>query len=317
MPNIWAHIQFGREALAERHPAEEDADHAWKRAFQLGCQGPDFLFYHHFFPWQPASPLYALGSQMHGVRCGPFLLDLLEQAGKRGTGHPAFAFAYGFLLHHVLDRNMHPYVFSRSGFGKWRHQSFETAMDSAIMHRRAGIHTGSIPVAQEIDTGGRLPGELTEAFYKLVQRHYPVWAGRITPDLIDEAVSDMVRAQRLFFDPSGWKGKLLFRQLQPFSPPRRLPGWDVLNDARKPWIDPCDRTVRHSESVDDLWEAALNDARLTAGAALDWQTAEASERADAAAFRAIFAERLGNVSYETGRTCGTASITYAEPVVVQ
>ena len=361
MPNIWAHIQFGREVIQEQLSDAAGplanaglgrliTDGSWKRAFQFGCQGPDFLFYHRFLPWQAKTALNRLGSQMHSVRCGPFLLSLLQAVSARPFSDPAFGFAYGFLLHHILDRNLHPFVFSRSGFRKWHHQRFETAMDAVVMQRRAGILTGSTPVAPEIDTNGRIPGELTEVFHRLVCEHYPAFAAQITPDQLDEAVAEMTRAQRLFFDPRGWKGKLLFGQIAPFSPPRRMPVWDVLNDKHAPWVDPSDRTVSYTMSSDDLWEAARGDARTTAGAALAWLSAErdsasfvltaseergedapftltapgersgdahpaAPKREDAARLRAAFADALGNVSYETGRTCGTAWITYADSVV--
>ncbi|MBW5447362.1 hypothetical protein GE107_14995 [Cohnella sp. CFH 77786] len=312
MPNIWAHIQFGREFLAERTDPLPD-DPAWRRAFQLGCQGPDFLFYHRFLPWQQATALNRLGSLMHGTRCGPFLLSLFERMLGRGEADPVVGFALGFLMHHILDRHLHPFVFSRSGFRKWHHQRFETAMDAVVMHRRAGIRTGYVPVAPEIDTGGGLPGGFAAELLGIVREHYPVLAERIAPEQLDEAVRDMIRAQRLFFDPKGWKGWLLFGQIAPFSPPRELPDWEVLNDARRPWVDPTDRTVFHTDSAEDLWDAALADARVTGGAGLAWL--RAGDGPGAAALREEFAARLGDFSYETGRPCGTAVITYAESVV--
>jgi hypothetical protein len=313
MPNIWAHIQYGRELLVDVAPGDPADDPVWKRAFQLGCQGPDFLFYHHFLPWQGSTPLNRLGSQMHSVSCGPFLLSLLERVRGRALDDPALAYAFGFLLHHLLDRHLHPFVFSRSGFRKWHHQRFETAMDSVVMQRRAGIHTGSVPVAPEVDTGGRLPGDFSQEFLEVVRLHYPVLGGQIVSTQLDEAVAQTVTAQRLFYDPTGWKGQLLFRQLQPFSPPRRMPDWDVLNDERRPWVHPCDRTVIHTESAEDLWELALQDGRDTARAALAWLQARGGT--DAYALRSAFAKLLGDISYETGRPCGTATITYAESVV--
>ena len=46
-------------------------------------------------------------------------------------------------------------------------------MDAVIMQRRADIHTGKVPVAPEIDTGGRIPGGFTADFHRIVQAHYP------------------------------------------------------------------------------------------------------------------------------------------------
>jgi hypothetical protein len=313
MPNIWAHIQFGNEVLSRIEVAELMNDPKWKTSFQLGCQGPDFLFYDHFWPWQSATPLNRLGTQMHNVRCGPFLLSLFEEVRNRSFDDPAVAYVIGFLLHHVLDRHLHPLVFSRSGFKKWHHQRYETAMDSVILSERAGLHTGTTPVASEIDTDGQLPGGFAADFLRVVSYHYPVLAGQIAPDQIDKAVAQLYKAQRLFFDPIGWKGKLTFGQLAPFSPPRQLPEWDVLNAARQPWVDPSDRTLVRTESAIDLWEQALLDANAITAASIAWLNSDSDE--DAAKWKAQFKELLQDISYETGRPCGSAWITYADSFV--
>lgn len=313
MPNIWAHIQFGREMATASGREEALGDKPWRTAFQLGCQGPDFLFYHHYLPWHPSTPLNRLGTLQHNARCGPFLLSLFEEVRGRPFADPTVAYVLGFLLHHVLDRHLHPFVFSLSGFRKWHHQRFETAMDAAVMRLRAGIDTGRVPVAPEIDVGPGLPGGFAEAFARVSALHYPALAGDVTPALLDEAVRSMIGAQRLFFDPSGWKGRLTFGQLAPFSPPRRAPDWDVLNELESPWIDPCDRTVVHRDGAMALWDRALADGRETLGAALAWL---AEPEAEAACRRKdAFADLLGDVSYETGRPCGEAWITFAESIV--
>ncbi|MFC5702984.1 zinc dependent phospholipase C family protein [Cohnella faecalis] len=313
MPSIWAHIQFGRELLDDVGESGNMKKSDWKRAFQLGCQGPDFLFFHHFWPWQSTTLVNRLGTLMHNTDCGPFLLSLFDSARSRREEDPASAYVLGFLLHHILDRHLHPFVFSRSGFRKWRHNRYETIMDSAIMHLRSGIHTGSVPVAPEVDTNGLLPGEgFAEQFLRISALHYPAIASRIDVKQLNEAVADTIKAQRLFFDPAGWKGTVLAGQLAPFSPPRRIPDWDVLNVRRERWIDPCDRTVFHQESAMELWELALADGRATTGAALAYLRANASEAAET---REAFAALLGNLSYETGRSCGTAWIRFADSVL--
>jgi hypothetical protein len=313
MPNIWAHILFGKEILTEIHEERPMDNPGWKTAFQLGCQGPDFLFYDHFLPWQSATPLNKLGSQLHNVRCGPFLLSLFDEARKRPIEDHAVAYAIGFLLHHILDRHLHPFVFSRSGFKKWDHQRFETAMDSVILMQRAGIHTGTTPVVPEIDTGDRLPGEFATDLLSVISLHYPVLAAQMTPDQLDHAVAQLLMAQRIFYDPTGWKGKLAFGQLEPFSPPRSLPDWDVLNENRMPWSDPTDRTIVHTASAMELWENALADGKATTAAGITWLNAESGTDSDRS--RTQFAELLQDISYETGRPCGKGWITYADSII--
>jgi len=316
MPNIWAHIQFGKEVLTSIRADGPMVLPEWKTAFQLGCQGPDFLFYDRFLPWQPSTDANRLGTLLHSVRCGPFLQSLLEAVAPRPRNDPATAYAIGFLLHHVLDRHLHPFVFSRSGFKKWHHQRYETAMDSVLLLRRANVRTGRTPVSPEIDTGGRLPGSFAREFLRIVLEHYPAMSGRITAWQLDGAVAQMQRAQRLFFDPSGWKGRLVFGRLEPFSPPRETPDWDVLNDEGQPWIDPTDRTVVRRESAMELWDRALEDGLRTTGAALDWlRSSSAGDDEETARLKLRFGELLGNVSYETGLPCGSAAISFAESVV--
>ncbi|MDI4644371.1 zinc dependent phospholipase C family protein [Cohnella hashimotonis] len=313
MPNLWAHIQFGRE-LAEAMPLPYLKDPALRKAFQLGCQGPDFLFYDRFLPWQRShTAANRLGSLMHNVACGPFLNDLFDAARKSSGEKETEAYAAGFLLHHVLDRHVHPYIFSLSGFRKWKHQQFETALDSAVMWRRAGIHTGNTPVSKEIDTGGTLPGGMADILHALSCKHYPGLASELTVDMLNASVRQFFAAQRLFFDPSGWKGRLTFGMLAPFSPPRTIPPWDVLNARRSGWIDPVDRTRIRQESVFELWDAALVDGKHTLGAGLRWLGARSDGEAEEE--KAGFLSLVGNVSYETGLPCGSAWITFAEPVV--
>lgn len=313
MPNIWAHIQFGAEVLRAIKLNEHLNSPEWKTAFQLGCQGPDFLFYDHFWPWQSATSLNKLGSLMHNVHCGSFLLSLFDKIRDRPLESPATAYAIGFLLHHVLDRNLHPYIFSLSGFKKWHHQRFETAMDSVILHERAGVNTGITPVAPEVDTHGKLPGEFASDFLSVVAQHYPVLARQITSDQLDEAVAQFIKAQRVFFDPTGWKAKLTFGQLEPFSPPRKPPEWDVLNRANRPWLDPCDRTLIYTTSALELWDQALADAVATTQAGMAWLIANSDS--EAIPLREQFKLLLKDISYETGRPCGSAWITYADSIV--
>lgn len=53
MPNVWTHLLFGQEALAAAGLGRSIEEDRCRRLFNLGCQGPDFLFYHQFFRGSP------------------------------------------------------------------------------------------------------------------------------------------------------------------------------------------------------------------------------------------------------------------------
>ena len=72
MPNIWTHLIFGQELMNQLGHANMLSDKQLRHVFSLGCQGPDFLFYHNFLPWKKDKKLNELGSLMHTKACGPF-----------------------------------------------------------------------------------------------------------------------------------------------------------------------------------------------------------------------------------------------------
>jgi hypothetical protein len=99
MPNIWTHLIFGQELLEKLQHEAMLRDTQLKRVFNLGCQGPDFLFYHNFWPWNRDKTMPQLGSGMHAKECGPFLLSLLKHVQGRGLYNPAVIYVLGFMAH--------------------------------------------------------------------------------------------------------------------------------------------------------------------------------------------------------------------------
>lgn len=324
MPNVWTHLLFGREVLERIGEGDMIGDKRKRNLFQLGCQGPDFLFYHNYLPWNRGDVMNRLGSAMHSRHCGPVLMELLDgvagRSASRANPDDAVVYALGFVLHHTLDRNVHPYVFSRSGFRKWDHQRFEVMMDTLVVRRKLGIETWRTPVWRELDAGCGLPDAIIDAFERIAARYYPDLAGNIRRDDWNRACRDMIGAQRLFHDPTGIRRVLTFGKIEPLVYKRRMPDLDVLNEAGRPWLDPTDGSTYHADTFDDLWERAMDESIRILRAVLEWLRLAARE-AEAgrdpgriAELRARAAEWIGNRSYETGLACGSAEIRFADPI---
>lgn len=318
MPNVWAHLLFGQQALRQLGRESMIGSKENRNAFHLGCQGPDFLFYHNFWPWQTSKHMNALGSEMHSRHCGPVLLDMLRCVRGRTLSDPAAAYVMGFVLHHVLDRNAHPFVFYKSGFKKWNHQRYEIIMDTLIARKLAGIETWKTPVWKEIETGGDFPEGIVDMFEAVVRKHYPEHASSIRREDWNKANRDMIQAQRLFHDPSGVKRVITFNQIEPFLFKRDNAPLDYLNEAREPWHCPTDPNEWHNESVWDLWDMALEDARSLAGAAFAYleEGAITSEPGTIEQLELMISEAMGNRSYETGKPCDSRlAIQYVNPII--
>jgi len=322
MPNIWTHLLFGREVLERIGEGEMIGDAGKRRLFQMGCQGPDFLFYHNFLPWKRGDAMNRLGGEMHSRHCGPVLMELLDTvsglSARRSDPDDAVVYALGFVLHHTLDRNVHPYVFSRSGFRKWDHQRFEVMMDTIVVRRKLGIETWRTPVWREIDAGYALPGAIVDAFERIAAEYYPDLAGQIQREDWNRAYRDMIAAQRLFHDPTGFRRLLTFGKIEPLVYKRNLPDLDVLNDAGRPWLDPTDGVTRHADTFDAMWERAMDESVGIMRAVLEWLRHEPQnagrDPVRIAELRGRAAELIGNRSYETGQDCGAAEIRFADPI---
>lgn len=332
MPNVWTHFIFGQRCLNSIGKSKMIASTELLRMFNMGCQGPDFLFYHHFLPWQKDKTMNLLGSEMHSKNCGPVIMDLLEAlAGcslgedSEGTPDAAIVYALGFVLHHILDRNMHPYVFSRSGFRKWDHQRFEVMMDTLIVRKFLGIETWKTEVWREINIQGQLPDKIVDAFEQIVAVHYPELAPYIRRESWSDAMLHMIQAQRLFYDPTGFKRLLTFGRIEPFVYKCTVPPLDILNESGRAWLDPTDGKRTYTESVWNMWDTAMEEGQAVVTAILQWLSHQfklnqgvlhaADELLLTTELREAAAKRIGNRSYETGLSCDSgAAILYEDPI---
>jgi hypothetical protein len=310
LPNIWTHLIFGQELMTEIGHGNILNDKQLRHVFSLGCQGPDFLFYHNFLPWKKDQALNQLGSLMHAEACGPFLLDLLKQVKGRGLYNPAVIYVLGFITHHILDLHLHPYVFYKSGFKKWNHQRFEIIMDTLVVRRKLGLQTWKTPVWKKIYVGDNFPLGIVPALAQTASLHYPDLASSLTENDWHNAYRDMIRAQRLFHDPIGIKRVLTFGQIAPFVYTKNPAPLDYMNEAKALWNCPTSLEEIYTFSVWDLWDHAMKDGEIVLQATVI--ALQSGLTADFDALRDV----MGNRSYETGKPCESGlAIVHVQPMI--
>ncbi|MCI3919964.1 zinc dependent phospholipase C family protein [Paenibacillus sp. TRM 82003] len=308
MPNVWTHSIYG-ELLLDRLGLRgwTTVDPAAGALFRFGCQGPDPLFYHRFYPWMKTASAASdrLGGVLHKRRCGPFLRAMLQSCAGAEPTDPRVVYALGWLAHHTLDRVAHPYVFARQGNRRRDHQRLEVALDTIVAEHLRRIDTARVPLAPTLDAGARLPDGVATLVENAIRATYPE-LGDTPPieGLWQRSYRDMLTALRLFHDPRGVKRVLTAGAIEPFAPGRRRDPDDAANDARTPWTPPAEPEKTSRETFWDVWESALADGERVLGAAAAWViAANAARPADSekqtAAWNA-FHEALGDRSYETG-----------------
>ncbi|TCS84194.1 zinc dependent phospholipase C family protein [Tepidibacillus fermentans] len=105
MPNDWTHLLFWERVAAQSGIYFSSQ----QKEFQLGTQGPDHFFYYYLWPWKKKDrSVIEIGTQIHKEHCGKFLLHTIDYL-KENPNPILKAYVYGFISHHILDRN--PYIF--------------------------------------------------------------------------------------------------------------------------------------------------------------------------------------------------------------
>ncbi|MFC4766246.1 zinc dependent phospholipase C family protein [Effusibacillus consociatus] len=314
MPNIWTHLIFGQELLrniGQRELLTKDTSNL----FHLGCQGPDFLFYHNFLPWKKDRRVNRLGEAIHHEHCGPFLVEMVRDLQGRPIPDAAVIYVLGFLTHHVLDRNMHPYIHYKSGYVKWNHQRFEVILDTLTAKKFLGIETWKTPVWKQFDVGNHLPPDIVNMFQRIAGKYFPELASRIEAKDWNDAYRDMVRAQRFFHDPTGLKRLLTFGRIEPLVYKRKNSNRDYLNEAHEMWNHPGILEETSTESFWDLWEKALSDGEAVIRETISFLTVSGESDAGVNHDSGLI-EKIGNVSYDTGKPCSNRlELRYAKPII--
>lgn len=295
MPNVWTHILFG-ENTAEKAGYVLPSDDV-KPYFRLGTQGPDPLFYYHFWPWKKEKSVPAIASRIHRQSCGPFLMEMIRFGFRNASDFYLQAYILGFLTHYLLDRNTHPYIIYRSGTREYNHQKLEIMIDTLLMEEWYGLKTWKTPVYKEIDIGRHLYEPIEDMLVLLIEKFFPDEAAGLPPDYVDQSYQDMIKALKFLHDPLGWKNRAFKEQVSAFSYKKIEDDRDYLNRGRTIWLHPADDREQHEESFDDLMKKAEREGVRILAAVLDyWKSGEES------GYEGIEKE-LGNLAYDSGKDC--------------
>ena len=112
--------------------------------YRIGCNGPDFLFFHDILPlWKKQNKRVSrIGGKIHQENINLFYKIAIQiyHDEKDLTIKEALAsYICGHFLHWRLDSIMHPYVVYRTGFNEptssGYHHRFESMMDTILLKK--------------------------------------------------------------------------------------------------------------------------------------------------------------------------------------
>jgi len=275
MPGFTTHYLFGvnncrrlKQELACQTLMQAIDGH--KTVFQLGLQGPDIFFYHLASQLKKVRP----GSIVHTRWTGDFLKCLIEAPElfwKEEDQQAAQAYTAGFIGHYVLDTQVHPYVYDRTGIGDVLkekgyadHIALETDMDAALLMRYAKCLPSAFPYGRTIAFDRKTRSVVAEVLFYAYHSVFEELA--LTKGFLSRAIRSMQIGTKLTYNPHNYKRqvvekaeRLLFGQLQ-ISPV--IPSdfaqitEDPLNLEHREWHNPWDTRQCFHSSVPELIKKA-------------------------------------------------------------
>lgn len=214
MPAYSTHYIFAKEL---KDTIENQVDFKLNEAaYYIGTQGPDIFFDHRILPWMLGKSLRKTGSKLHRAKPSEIFENMREYISKSNQIEIAKSYAAGFILHYVLDRNCHPYVYFLQNkmtdeFKKLNshtaHNIIEFSMDTYLLSKRMNIKKPHL-----FDTAGTLNFsnlELEELGKMISYITNAVTKSNITPNDAITAIKDIKYIQKLTTDKTGRKEKIV------------------------------------------------------------------------------------------------------------
>lgn len=276
MPAAPNHFDFAQDCLARRGAAGLPIFPAALHAEVLmGTQGSDPFYTFGRLPWlkRPRQvQVEAFADFIHSSDPADVFPPLVACIAKaRSDLRPSLAaYLYGALLHYILDRAVHPFVYFRTGFDEAGrlsgiysrdHLRFEAALAATMRSRR--------PVPSNERAAPTAPAATLSAIGELYAAAFP---GHVVAKDFPAAWKDFVVVRWLIRDPWGIKGAILdffngstqFRAMMRKDRPSFGDTIDYANDKRTLWLRPSDGTPSVA-SVQEMYGQALKDADRLGG----------------------------------------------------
>lgn len=288
MPNIWTHMLFCEDLIDTIGNPNSFSKH--EALMKLGAQGPDPFFYHHFWPWLKESHVNKIGSLLHTQECGPVIMEMIQKAKNKDK--PVQAYVFGFVTHHILDRNAHPYINYRAGYEGSNHQKLEVCIDTTLMEKYHNLKTWKVPVYKEINVGRTMNKDAAQLLHHTIKTFFPALPFD-NPCYIQKAYQDMKFALKLLADPYGWKNIFLKSFISSYSHQPIKDEVDYLNLNHTTWYHPATNTPSTDSFLDLYEQAKLEGIEIMSEVIRFWAGNEVTPNEQ-------LQKLVGNISYDTG-----------------
>lgn len=274
MPNIITHNLFAEEVYRKcRKKDIRDLLETHMQIYGIGANGPDFLFFYHMLPWEAYKEhsLNQIGSVLHKKHVNAFYESAVKTMRKEvdpQVKERELVYVMGHLCHWALDMTTHPYIFYRTGNCQKEsaalHHRFESMLDAMMLQRMRNCDIKSYRCFENCEYDDEMLKAMARIYVNAIE---DTMGQRIKVHALREALNDWYEIQKLLYDPSGKKQKLVQAVEKLIGRPWLVSGnivpckiderVDVLNLQKNIWMHPCDDTLLSIASFPDLFDEAI------------------------------------------------------------
>ncbi len=270
MPAFYTHRYFAQQVYAQFSPNLKKAlDYDY---FLLFAQSFDILFYN----YGQNKWLSQLGHQAHQKNTQAFFLNTLnyiQNSQDKDNQKYFLSFFYGSLTHYILDATFHPYIFYKTGLFKpkekatykykGKHTYLEMEIDKYLYDKNHDIPFFKAKLYKIYDNI-----KPNEALTELISE---IFSKTFYKDNIGMFYFQSLKKWRFIhkyfkYDRFGLK-KFIYKlidslplsiKLQNYSLHLAKINMDDLNLQHEKWLNPADKNIKSTQSVDDLTETAIH-----------------------------------------------------------
>ena len=274
MPSLIAHSLAGEIALLKSNISKlNQVIVRNKTQYFVGCQGPDIFLYYHNLPWQnhkSYKKIHHLASISHEEKINDCFISLLTQA-KNTMDNSLISYVCGYMAHHCLDRNAHPYVYyctdSCDKDISFSHQLFESQLDFGILNEYK-LDVNEYNITERV----KKIKNKSSIVSSIVKMANDVYQCQLTEKEVNDCLDDTAFVARFLRDPSGKKTKYISVLEKMFSleglatsmiiPQEYDNSLDAMNYRCQQWCDPCDKNIKSNEGFVQLFNKAVNEIKI-------------------------------------------------------
>lgn len=276
MPNVVTHGLMALDVYNQLESSRvKSAIAKYPKAYLLGSNGPDILFYYNVFPWQDQKVNLKVADYGHAVHSTNinafynvgmrFVMDVKDEKRKEIL----LAYLAGHLMHWALDSLAHPFIFYRSGklegITRYHHYRYESMIDSLMVLYVKRRKLTQLHAKRFVNVDAEERRVIASFYQSMLANVYDIYENQ---DVIESAIVSLKNILGFLYDPHNITLPIiqgLEKQMaSDWAFSSHVVGskidatYDVLNLKHETWSNPTDITDTSTQSFIDLYNESID-----------------------------------------------------------